>query len=56
MISKSMENLVKNNSEDFFNNQSSLIESYKIFLGTMMEEYNRIFRNVKNADTQIIKM
>ena len=36
-------NLVKNNSEDFFNNQSSLIESYKIFLGTMMEEYNRIY-------------
>ena len=40
-------NLVKNNSQYFFNNQTSLIESYKIFLGTMMEEYNRIY-NIKN--------
>ncbi len=44
-------NLVKNHSQNFFNNQSSLIESYKIFLGTMMEEYKRIYDINNNSYT-----
>ena len=44
-------NIIKNNTDNFFNNQTSLITSYQIFIGTMMEEYKRIYNESTNTYT-----